>query len=69
MKTIDRAIPIVDEVIAEVRRHKLAIMAEHGDDVDALLHDLRERQKTNPRLLAASCQSPQTVSFPSETVG
>ena len=52
MKTIDQPTPVVEEVIAEVRRHKRAIMAEHGDDIDSLLRDLRERQKANPRLVA-----------------
>jgi hypothetical protein len=52
MKPSDQPTPVVDEVIAEVRRHKRAIMAEHGDDVDALLRDLRKRQKNNPRLVA-----------------
>ncbi len=69
MKTIDRATPIVDEVIVELRRRKLAIMAEHGDDIDALLLDLRERQKANPCLVAASCQPPQTVPLPSGPAG
>ena len=34
--------PIVDQVIAEVRRHKRAIMAEHGDDVEKLLLGIRQ---------------------------
>ncbi len=52
MKTIDQATPIIDEVMAEVRRHKRAIMEEHGNDVDALLRDLQQRQKANPLLVA-----------------
>ena len=51
MKTIDHITSIRDEVIAEVRPHKEAIAAEHNNDVDALLEDLRERQKSNPRLV------------------
>jgi hypothetical protein len=46
---LSEAIP--DAVIAEVHRHKRAIMAEHGDDVEELLKDLRNRQKANPRLV------------------
>ena len=52
MKTIDHITSIRDEVIAEVRRHKEAIAAEHNNDVDALLENLRERQKSNPRLVS-----------------
>ena len=52
MKTIDHITSIRDEVIAEVRRHKEAIAAEHNNDVDALLEDLRKRQKSNPRLVS-----------------
>ena len=52
MKTSDHSTSIRDEVIAEVRRHKEAIAAEHNNDVDALLEDLRERQKSNPRLVS-----------------
>ena len=52
MKTIDHITSIRDEVIAEVRRHKESIAAEHNNDVDALLEDLRERQKSNPRLVS-----------------
>ena len=54
MKTTEPAIPIVDEVIAEVRRHKRAIMAEHGDDVEALLRNLQERQKGNPGVVTST---------------
>ncbi|MDB4744431.1 hypothetical protein OAG43_01820 [Verrucomicrobia bacterium] len=52
MKTIDHITNIRDEVIAEVRRHKEAIAAEHNNDVDALLENLRERQKSNPHLVS-----------------
>jgi hypothetical protein len=54
MKTTEPAIPIVDEVIAEVRRHKRAIMAEHGDDVESLLRNLQDRQKGNPGLVTST---------------
>jgi len=33
MKPTDRATPVADEVIAEVQRHKRAIMAECGDPI------------------------------------
>jgi hypothetical protein len=52
MKTIDEPKTVVDEVIAEVRRHKEAIAAEHNYNVDALLRDLRDRQESNPRLVS-----------------
>jgi hypothetical protein len=54
MKAIEPTIPIVDEVIAEVRRHRQAIMAEHGEDVEALLRNLQKRQKENPGLVIAT---------------
>jgi len=59
MKPIDHPTPVVDEVIAEVRRHKRAIMAEHGDDVESLLRDLRKRQNNNPRLVVSAQQAAQ----------
>lgn len=52
MKTIDIPKTVVDEVIAEVRRHKEAIAAEHDYNVDSLLRGLRERQQSNPRLVS-----------------
>ena len=52
MKTSDHSTSKRDEVIVEVHRHKEAIAAEHNNDVDALLKDLRERQKSNPRLVS-----------------
>jgi|SaaInlStandDraft_6_1057023.scaffolds.fasta_scaffold794127_1 hypothetical protein len=52
MKTIDHITSIQDQVIVEVHRHKEAIAAEHNNDVDALLKDLRERQKSNPHLVS-----------------
>ena len=54
MKTIDEPENIVDEVIAEMRRHKEAIAAEHDYDVDSLLLDLRERQQSNPKLVSST---------------
>jgi len=54
MKPIDQPTPVVDQVIAEVHRHKRAIMAEHGDDVESLLRDLRERQKCSPRVVVTA---------------
>jgi len=52
MKTTDEPKIVVDEVIAEVRRHKEAIAAEQNYDVDSLLQGLRERQASNPRLVS-----------------
>lgn len=59
MKAIEQPTPDVDEVIAEVHRHKRAIMAEHGDDVDLLLRDLQERQKANPGLVTSTPPAPE----------
>ena len=52
MKTIETPMTVVDEVIAEVHRHKEAIASEHDYDVDSLLRDLQERQQSNPRLVS-----------------
>jgi hypothetical protein len=52
MKTIDTPPKAADAVISEVHRHKEAIAAEHGFDVDALLGSLQARQKGHPRLVA-----------------
>ena len=59
MKAIEQPTPFVDEVIAEVHRHKRAIMAEHGDDVESLLRNLQERQKGNARLVTSAPPSPK----------
>lgn len=59
MKAIDQPALVVDEVIAEVRRHKRAIMADHGDDVDSLLRSLQLRQKGNPRLVPGPRLTPE----------
>lgn len=52
MKTIDQPANLRDEVITEVHRHKEAIAAENNYDVETLLRGLRERQKSNPRLVS-----------------
>jgi hypothetical protein len=52
MKTIDTPPKAADAVISEVHRHKEAIAAEHGFDVDALLGSLQSRQKGHPRLVS-----------------
>jgi len=54
MKAIEQSAPVVDEVIAEVHRHKRAIMAEHGDDVESLLRNLQERQQGSPSLVKST---------------
>lgn len=69
MKAIKQPTPVVDEVIAEVHRHKRAIMAEHGDDVESLLSNLLDRQKGNARLVTSTssvlndklCSSPDST--------
>jgi len=52
MNTIDQPEKIKDEILAELRRHKEEIAAEHGNDVRALGRDLQERQKDHPRLVS-----------------
>ena len=52
MKTIKQPQTIRDEVLAEVRRHKLEIAAEHDYCVRSLAEDLQKRQENHPRLVA-----------------
>jgi hypothetical protein len=54
MKATEQPTPVIDEVIAEVHRHKRAIMAEHDDDVESVLRNLQERQKENARLVTST---------------
>ena len=54
MKATEQPTPVIDEVIAEVRRHKRAIMAEQSDDVESLLRNLQARQKENARLVTST---------------
>ena len=51
MKTIDQPTQVVDEVIAEVRRHKLAIAEEHNFDIESLLRSLQARQSGDHRIV------------------
>lgn len=51
MKTIDYPKPIVDPVMAEVRRHKEEIAAAFGYDVVALCRSLQEREAGDPRVM------------------
>lgn len=60
MKTSDTPKAVVDEVISEVRRHKQAIAAEHDYNVDSLLRDLQERQRSNPRLTSRMTKGEQS---------
>ena len=50
MKTIDTQKPIVDPVMAEVRRHKEEIAASFGYDAVALCRSLQEREVGDPRI-------------------
>ncbi|MFT5470447.1 MAG: hypothetical protein ACI8UO_005575 [Verrucomicrobiales bacterium] len=53
MKTID--LPekkFTNEVLAEIRRIKEEIAAEHGNDVRSLGRDLQRRQKDHARLVS-----------------
>jgi hypothetical protein len=49
MKTMTDENLLVDEVLAEVRRHKHDIAAEHGFDVIALGRSLQAREATDLR--------------------
>lgn len=60
MKTIDIPKAIPDEIITEVHRHKQAIAAEHDYNVDSLLRNLRERQRSNPRLTSRITKGEQS---------
>lgn len=51
MKTIDQPTQAVDEVIAEVRRNKLAVAEKHDFDVDSLLRSLQECQAGDSRVV------------------
>jgi hypothetical protein len=59
MKPNDEPSPVIDEVIAEVHRHKEAIAAAHNYDIDSLLRSLRERQQGNPRLVTLTTKGEQ----------
>jgi hypothetical protein len=51
MKTIDYPKPIVDPVMAEVRRHKEEIAASFDYDVIALCRALQEREAGDSRVM------------------
>ena len=53
MKTIERPDKIKDEVLAEIRQHKLDIAAKHEFNVRSMAEDLQRRQKGHPRLVPA----------------
>ena len=53
MKTIERTEKIKDDVLAEIRQHKLDIAAKHEFSVRSLAEDLQRRQKGHPRLVPA----------------
>lgn len=67
MKTLDQPREFRDEVITEVHRHKEAIAAEHNYDVEALLRGLRERQKSNARLVSRIAKGEQGAAGPHAT--
>jgi hypothetical protein len=52
MKTIEHSETIRDEILAEVRRHKQEIAAEHSYSVRSLAKDIQQRQQGHPRLVA-----------------
>jgi hypothetical protein len=49
MKTTDNPKPVIDPVMAEVRRHKMEIAAAFGFDVVALGRSLQAREVGDPR--------------------
>jgi len=49
MKTIEHPKPVMDPVIAEVRRHKMEIAAAFGFDVVALGRSLQAREAGDTR--------------------
>ena len=49
MKTTDYPKPVIDPVIAEVRRHKQEIAEAFGFDVVALGRSLQRRENGDPR--------------------
>jgi len=51
MKTIEAAKTNIDEVMAEVHRHKDEIAEENQFDLEKLFADLKGRQEKNPRLV------------------
>jgi hypothetical protein len=51
MKTIEAAKPSIDEVMAEVHRHKDEIAEENQFDLGKLISELKGRQEKNPRLV------------------
>jgi hypothetical protein len=58
MKTIDDSKPVVDPVIAEVRRHKQEIAEAFGFDVMALGRSLQEREAGNRRFKTPAGEQP-----------
>lgn len=52
MKLIENPPKVIDEVMAVVRRNKLAILKKHNFDVDSLLDDLAARQVGDPRFVS-----------------
>ena len=51
MKTIEVAKPSIDEVMAEVHRHKVEIAKENQFDLEKLISKLQGRQEKSPRLV------------------
>ncbi|MEM7699616.1 MAG: hypothetical protein AAF236_14560 [Verrucomicrobiota bacterium] len=56
MKTIEPTKPVVDPVIAELRRHKREIAAAFDFDVIALGRSLQARQSGDPRFVNQSSE-------------
>jgi hypothetical protein len=58
MKTIEVANPSIDEVMAEVHRHKDEIAKENQFDLEKLISKLQGRQEKNPRLVRLASPLP-----------
>ena len=58
MKTIEAAKPSIDEVMAEVHRHKDEIAEENQFDLEKLISKLKGRQEKNPLLVRLAVPLP-----------
>lgn len=64
MTTVEKTEGLNDDVLAEVRRHKVAIASEHNFDVRALARDLQRRQKDHPKLISPPSRQVGSASEP-----
>tara|TARA_R110002049_G_scaffold85922_1_gene218426 strand:+ start:185 stop:388 length:204 start_codon:yes stop_codon:yes gene_type:complete len=67
MTTIETSAPVIDPVIAEVRRHKREIAAAFDGDVIALGRALQAREAGDPRFAVKPDERDDEGGFPSES--